>query len=214
MYLNLWFPSTFFFCHLYYLSRKKKEQISYISSVHQSLSHIQLFTMTWIAACQASLSITISRSSLRLTSIESVMPSNHLILSHPLLLLPTIPPSVRVFSNESTLNAEFKRRARRDKKAFFSDQCKEIEENNRMGKTRDLFKKIRDAKGTFHAKMGSIKDRSGINLTEAEDLKKRWQVQKRSSWPRWSWWCDHSPRARHPGMWSQVGLRKHHYKQS
>ena len=73
------------------------------------------------------------------------------------------------------LNAEFQRIARRDKKAFLSDQCKEIEENNRMGKTRNLFKKIRDTKGTFHAKMGSIKDRNGMNLTEAEDIKKRWQ---------------------------------------
>ena len=73
------------------------------------------------------------------------------------------------------LNAEFQRRARRDKKAFLSDQCKEIEEINRMGKTRDLFKKIRDTKGTFHAKMGSIKDKNGLELTEAEDTKKRWQ---------------------------------------
>ena len=73
------------------------------------------------------------------------------------------------------LNAEFQRRARRDKKAFLSNQCKEIEENNRMGKTRDLFKKIRDTKGTFHAKMGSIKDRNGMDLTEAEDIEKRWQ---------------------------------------
>ena len=73
------------------------------------------------------------------------------------------------------LNAEFQRTARRDKKAFLSDQCKEIEENNRMGKTRDLFKKIRDTKGTFHAKMGLIKDRNGMDLTEAEDIKKRWQ---------------------------------------
>ena len=73
------------------------------------------------------------------------------------------------------LNAEFQRTERRDKKAFFSYQCKEIEENNRMGKTRDLFKKIRDTKGTFHAKMGSIKDRNGMDLTEAEDIKKRWQ---------------------------------------
>ena len=73
------------------------------------------------------------------------------------------------------LNAEFQRRARRDKKAFLSDQCKEIEENNRMGKTRDLFKKTRDTKGTFHAKMGSIKDRNGMDLTEAENIKKRWQ---------------------------------------
>ena len=73
------------------------------------------------------------------------------------------------------LNAEFQRIARRDKKAFLSDQCKEIEENNRKGKTRDLFKKIRDTKGTFHATMGSIKDRNGRDLTEAEDIKKRWQ---------------------------------------
>ena len=73
------------------------------------------------------------------------------------------------------LNAEFKRIARRDKKAFLYDQCKEIEENNRIGKTRDPFKKIRDTKGTFHAKMGSIKDTNGMDLTEAEDIKKRWQ---------------------------------------
>ena len=73
------------------------------------------------------------------------------------------------------LNAEFQRIARRDKKAFFSDQCQEIEENNRIGKTRDHFKKIRDTKGIFHAKMGSIKDRNGMGLTEAEDIKKRWQ---------------------------------------
>ena len=72
-------------------------------------------------------------------------------------------------------NAEFQRTARRDKKAFLSDQCKEIEENNRMGKTRDLFKKMKDNKGTLHAKMGSIKDRNGMDLTEAEDIKKRWQ---------------------------------------
>ena len=73
------------------------------------------------------------------------------------------------------MNAEFQRIARRDKKAFLSDQCKEIEENNRMGNTRDLFKKIRDTKGTFHAKMGTIKGRNGIDLIEAEDIKKRWQ---------------------------------------
>ena len=88
------------------------------------------------------------------------------------------------------LNAEFQRIARRDEKAFLSDQCKEIEENSRMGKTRDLFKIIRDTKGKFHAKMGSIKDRNGNALTEAEDIKKRWQeyteelYQKRSSRPR------------------------------
>ena len=87
------------------------------------------------------------------------------------------------------LNAEFQRIARRDKKPFLSVQCKEIEENNGMGKTRDVFKKIRDTKGTFHAKMGSVKDRNGMDVTEAEDIKKRWQeyrrtVQKRASQPR------------------------------
>ena len=75
----------------------------------------------------------------------------------------------------TNLNAEFQRIARRDKKAFHSDQCKEIEETNRMGKTRDLFKKMRDTKATFHAKMSTIKDRNGMDLTEAEDIKKRWQ---------------------------------------
>ena len=90
----------------------------------------------------------------------------------------------------SHLNAEFQRITRRDKKAFLSDQCKEIEENNRIGKTRDLFKKIRDTRGNFHAKMGTIKDRNGMDLTEAEEIKKRWQeyteklYKKRSSWPR------------------------------
>ena len=78
------------------------------------------------------------------------------------------------------LNAEFRRIARRDKKAFLSDQCKEIEEYNRMGKTRDHFKKIRDTKGIFHAKMGSIKDRNRMDLTEAEDIKKRWQDTKKN----------------------------------
>ena len=85
------------------------------------------------------------------------------------------------------MNAEFQRISRRDKKAFFGDQCKEIEENNRMGKTRDLFKKIRDTKGTFQAKMGTTKDRNGMDLKEIEDIKKRWQehteelYKKRSS---------------------------------
>ena len=73
------------------------------------------------------------------------------------------------------MNAEFQRTARRDKKGFLREQCKEIEENSRMGKTRDLFKKIRDTKGTFHAKIGTINDRNGMDLTEAEDIKKRWQ---------------------------------------
>ena len=73
------------------------------------------------------------------------------------------------------MNAEFQRIARRDKKGFLSDQYKEMEENNRMGKTRDLFKKIRDSKGTFHAKMGTIKDRNGMDLTEAQEIKKRWE---------------------------------------
>ena len=100
----------------------------------------------------------------------------------------------------------FQRLARRDKEDFLRDQCKEIEGNNRNGKTRELFKKIRDTKGTFHAKMGSINNRNGMDLTEAKDIKKRWQeyteelYKKRSSRPRQSPWCDHSPRARHPGM--------------
>ena len=84
------------------------------------------------------------------------------------------------------MNADFQRLARRHKKAFLSDQCKEIQENNRMEKTRDLFKKVRDTKGTFHAKMGTTKDRNGMDLRKAEDIKKRWQeyiraIQKRSS---------------------------------
>ena len=118
------------------------------------------------------------------------------------------------------LNAEFQRIARRDKKAFLSEQCKQIEENNRMGKTRDLFKKIRDTKGTFHAKMHTIKDRNSMNLIEAEDTK-RWQEYTKELYKKdlndpdnHNGWSDHLPRARHPGMWSQVGLRRHHYKQS
>ena len=103
------------------------------------------------------------------------------------------------------MNAEFQRIARRDKKAFLSDQYKEIEENNRVGKTRYLFKKIRDTKGTFHAKMVSIKDRNGMDLTEAEDIKKRWQehtelYKKDLHDPDNHNVCDYSPRARHPGM--------------
>ena len=105
------------------------------------------------------------------------------------------------------LNAEFQRIARREKKALLSDQCKEIEENNRMGKTRDLFKKIRDTKGTFHEKMGSIKDRNGMDLTEAEDIKKRWQEYTEELYKKDLHDSDnhdgvitHSPRARHPGM--------------
>ena len=94
------------------------------------------------------------------------------------------------------LHAEFQRIARSDKKAFFSDQSKEIEESNRMGKTRDLFKKIRDTKGTFHAKMSSIKDRNGMDLKEAEDIKKRWQeytelYKKDLHDPDKPRWCDH-----------------------
>ena len=88
----------------------------------------------------------------------------------------------------SHLNAELQRIARRDKKAFLSDQCKEIEENNRMGKTRDLFKKIRDTEGTFHAKMGSIRDRNGGDITEAERIKKRWQEYEEELYKK-----DHDP---------------------
>ena len=103
------------------------------------------------------------------------------------------------------LNAEFQRIARRDKKVFLSDQCKDREENNRMGKTRDLFKKITDTKGIFLAKMVSIKDRNCMDLTEAEDSKKRWQeytkeLHKKDLHNSNNHECDHSPRARHPGM--------------
>ena len=99
----------------------------------------------------------------------------------------------------SLLNAEFQRIARRDKKDFLSDQCKEIEENNTMRKTRDLFKKIRDTKRTFYAKMGSINDGNGMDLTEAEDIRKRWQ-EYTELYKKDLHKTDHSPRARHPGM--------------
>ena len=106
------------------------------------------------------------------------------------------------------MNAEFQRIVRRDKKAFLSDECKEIEESNRLRKTRALFKRIRDTKGTFHTKMGTIKVRNAMDLTEVEDIKKRWQnyteeLYKKDLFvyltqiPRW---CDHSPRARQSGM--------------
>ena len=85
------------------------------------------------------------------------------------------------------VNTEFQRIARRDKKAFLSDQCKEIKENNRMGKTRELFKKIRDTKGTFHGKMGTIKDKNGEDLTEAEEIKKRWQEYTKELYKKRSW---------------------------
>ena len=105
------------------------------------------------------------------------------------------------------LNAEFQRITRMEKKAFLSDQCKEIEENNRMGKTRDRFKKIRDTKGTFHAKMSSIVDRHDMDLTETEDIKKRWQEYTEELYKKDLHDPDnhdgvitHSPRARHPGM--------------
>ena len=117
------------------------------------------------------------------------------------------------------LNAEFQRNARRDKKAFFSDQCKEIEEKNRLGKTRDLFKKIRDTKGTFHAKMDSIKDRNGLDLTEAEDIKKRWQEYTEELYKK-----DLHDQDNHDGVITHLEpdilecevkcLRKHHYEQS
>ena len=117
------------------------------------------------------------------------------------------------------MNAEIQRIARRDKKAFLSNQCKEIEKNNRMGKTRELFKKIRDTKGTFHAKMGSIKDRNGMDLTEAENIQKRWQEYTEELYKK-----DLHDSGNHNGVithvepdlleCSQVGLRKHHYKQS
>ena len=115
------------------------------------------------------------------------------------------------------LNAEFQRIARRDKKAFLRNQCKEIEENNRMGKTRDLFKKIRDTKGTFHAKMGSIKDRNSVDLTE-EDINKRWQEYTEELYKK----DLHDPNNHddvithlEPDILEcEMGLSKHHYEQS
>ena len=116
------------------------------------------------------------------------------------------------------LNAEFQRIARRDKKPFLSDQCKEIEENNRMGKTRNLFKKIRDTKRTFHAMMSTIKDRNGMDLTEAEDIKKRWQEYTEELYKKYLHDQDN-----HDGVIThlkpdilecKVDLRKHHYEQS
>ena len=118
------------------------------------------------------------------------------------------------------LNAGFQRIARRDKKAILSDQCKEIEENSIMGKTRNLFKKIRDTKGTFHAKMGTIKDRNGIDLAEAEDIKKRWQEYTEELFKK----DIHDP-DNHNGVVTHLepdilecdvlgSLRKHHYEQS
>ena len=116
------------------------------------------------------------------------------------------------------LNAEFQRIARRDKKAFLSNQCKEIEENNRMGKTRDLFKKIRDTKGTFHGKMGSIKDRNSMELTESEDIKKRREEYTEELYKKYLHDSDN-----HDGVIThlepdilegQVGLRKHDFEQS
>ena len=118
----------------------------------------------------------------------------------------------------SNLNAELQRIARREKKDFLSNQCKEIEENNRIGKTRDLFKKFRDTKVTLHAKMGSIKDRNGMDLTEAEDFKKSWQESTEELYKK-----DHHDQDNHDGMIThlepdilegEVGLRKHHYDQS
>ena len=115
------------------------------------------------------------------------------------------------------MNAEFQRIARRDKKAFLSHQCKEIEENNRTRKSRDLFKKIRDTKGTFHAKMGTIKDRNGMDLTEAEDIKKKWQEYTEELYKK----DLHDPDDQdgvithlEPEILEcKVGLRKHHYQQ-
>ena len=117
------------------------------------------------------------------------------------------------------MQSSFYRIARRDKEDFLSDQYKEIEENNRMGKTRDLFKKIKDIKGTFHAKIGTIKDRNGTDLTEAEDIKKKWQEYTEELYKK----DLHDPDNQdgviihlepNPGVRSQVGLRKHHYEQS
>ena len=115
---------------------------------------------------------------------------------------------------------QFQRIARRNKKAFFNEQCKEIEENNRKEKTRDLFKKTGDIKGTFHSQMGLIKDRNGKDITAVEEIKKMWQEYTKELYKKvLNHPNDHSsvvtsPRARQPGVWSQVGLRKHRYEQS
>ena len=120
----------------------------------------------------------------------------------------------------SQLDAEFQRLARRDKKAFLSEQCKELEENNRMAKTRDLFKKIKDTKRTFHPNMGTIKERNSKELREAEEIKKKWQEYTEELYKKDLNNLDeydgvvNSPGVRHPGMWSQVGLRKYYYEQS
>ena len=115
------------------------------------------------------------------------------------------------------MNTEFQRIAKRDK-TLLTDQCKEIEENNRMGKTRDLFKKIRDSKGTFHAKMGSIKKRNGMDLTETEDIKKRWQEYTERYKKDFHDPDNHDDVITHlePDIlkYEVVGLRKHHYEQS
>ena len=119
------------------------------------------------------------------------------------------------------LNAEFQRIARRDKKAFFNEQCEEIQENNRMGKTRDLFKKLRDTKGTFHAKMCIINDRNGMDLTEEEDIKK-WKEYTEELYKKGLNYRDNlnsvvthlEPGVLRWALGAQMGLRKHHYKQS
>ena len=112
------------------------------------------------------------------------------------------------------MNAEFQRIARRDKKVFLSDQCKEIEENSRMGKTRDLFKKIRDTKGTFHVKIGTIKDRNGRDLTEAEDIKKKWQEYTEELYKKDLHDPDHTYLEPDILECEVKCLRKHHYEQS
>ena len=119
------------------------------------------------------------------------------------------------------LNEEFQRIAKRDKKVFLSEKCKEIEENNRMGKTKAFFKKIKAIKGLFHSKIVTINDRNSTDITEAEDINQRWQEyteelkkKKKKIMTQITKWCEQSPRDRHPGVWSQKGLRKHHYEQS
>jgi len=127
----------------------------------KSLSHVRLFVTLWTVAYQAPLSMGFSRQEYW-SGVPFPSPGD--------LPNPGIEPG-----SHTHLNTEFQRIARRGNKAFLSDRCKEIEKNDRLGKTRDLFKKIRDTKGKFHAKMGTIKDGNGMDLTEVEDIKKRWQ---------------------------------------
>ena len=166
-------------------------------SIHMHMlshfSRVRLFVTPWIAARQASLSIINSWSLLKLMPIELVMPSSHLIFCCPLLLLPPIPPSIRAFSNESALCIRW------PKYGSFSFNISPSNEHPGLISFRTDWLGLLAVQGVLKSLLQHHSSKASIF---------------RSSWPRESWWCDHSPRARHPGMWSQVGLRKHRYEQS